>query len=145
MTFDPGDVVTVPFPFTDRRQAKRRPAVVLSSRRLSAHADQYVLAMVTSAHHEPWPFDVRVIGGPAAGLRAPSVVRWKLFTLDATLIVRRIGVLAESDSRVLRRRMAEALVPKRAAGQRKTLRSSDAAARTAQARAENRAPPRDAC
>lgn len=112
MTFDPGDVVTVPFPFTDRRQAKRRPAVVLSNRRLSAHANQYVLAMVTSAHHEPWPFDVPISQGVAAGLRAPSVVRWKLFTLDASLIVRRLGALAESDVRVLRHRMTEALVPR---------------------------------
>ncbi|MBI5600222.1 MAG: type II toxin-antitoxin system PemK/MazF family toxin [Gemmatimonadetes bacterium] len=111
MTFESGDVVTVPFPFTDRRQAKRRPAVVLSSRRLSAHANQYVLAMVTSARHERWPFDVPVTDGPAAGLRAPSVVRWKLFTLDASLIVRRVGTLAESDRRVLRHRMNEALVP----------------------------------
>jgi mRNA interferase MazF len=112
MIFDPGDVVTVPFPFTDRRHAKRRPAVVLSSRRLSAHANQYVLAMVTSARHEPWPFDVPVTDGPAAGLRAASVVRWKLFSLDAALIVRRIGVLAASDRRALRRRLSEALVPK---------------------------------
>lgn len=111
MTFDPGDIVTVPFPFTERRHPKRRPAVVLSSRRLSAHANQYVLAMVTSAHHERWPFDVRITDGPAAGLRAESVVRWKLFSLDAALIVRRIGTLAESDRRVLRQRLTEALVP----------------------------------
>lgn len=118
MTFDPGDVVTVPFPFTDRRQAKRRPAVVLSSRRLSAHANQYVLAMVTSAHHERWPFDVLITDGAAAGLRAPSVIRWKLFTLDAALIVRRVGSLAESDRRVLGQRATEALVPSVAHGKR---------------------------
>lgn len=112
MTFDSGDIVTVPFPFTERRHAKRRPAVVLSSRRLSARANQYVLAMVTSAHNEPWPYDVQVTDGPAAGLRAPSVVRWKLFTLDASLVVRRIGALVESDRRALRRRLTEALVPK---------------------------------
>ncbi|MFA6130578.1 MAG: type II toxin-antitoxin system PemK/MazF family toxin [Candidatus Omnitrophota bacterium] len=112
MTYDPGDVVTVPFPFTDRRQAKRRPAVVLSSRRLSTRANQYVLAMVTSAHHEQWPFDVPITDGPAAGLRAESVVRWKLFSLDAGLIVRRIGALAASDRRAVRQRLTEALVPK---------------------------------
>lgn len=110
-TFDPGDVVTVPFPFTDRSQTKRRPAVVLSSRRLSAHANQYVLAMVTSARHEPWPFDVRIADGSSAGLRAESVVRWKLFSLDASLITRRIGALAARDRRRLRQRLTEALVP----------------------------------
>lgn len=31
MTCEPFDVVVVPFPFTDRRAAKRRPALALSS------------------------------------------------------------------------------------------------------------------
>lgn len=114
MTFDPGDVVTVPFPFTERRHAKRRPAVVLSSRRLSAHASQYVLVMITSAHHERWSFDVPITDGPAAGLRSPSLIRWKVFSLDATLIVRRIGALGAKDLRALRNRLSEALLPKAA-------------------------------
>ncbi len=80
--------------------------------RRTTHANHYVLAMVTPPRHEPWPFDVQVTDGPAAGLRAPSVVRWKLFALDASLIVRRVGALAESDMRVLRHRMSQALVPK---------------------------------
>lgn len=112
-TFDPGDVVTVPFPFSDRTQAKRRPAVVLSSRRLSAHSHQYVLAMVTSASHERWPFDVPVSDGSAAGLRSPSLVRWKLFSLDASLVLRRIGALAPRDRRALRLRLGDALLPPR--------------------------------
>jgi mRNA interferase MazF len=111
VTYDAFDVVTVPFPFTDRDQRKRRPAVVMSSRRLSAHARQYVLAMVTSAHHERWPFDVPITDGSAAGLRAPSVVRWKLFSLDAALVHRRIGSLAPKDRRLLRSRLSDALLP----------------------------------
>jgi mRNA interferase MazF len=110
-TFDPGDVVTVPFPFTDSPQSKRRPAVVLSSRRLSTHAGQYVLAMVTSATQSRWPLDVPVTEGAAAGLSHPSIVRWKLFSLDATLIVRRIGALAPRDRKLLRQRLREALLP----------------------------------
>ena len=31
MTFDAGDVIIVPFPFTDRTTTKRRPALVLSN------------------------------------------------------------------------------------------------------------------
>jgi mRNA interferase MazF len=110
MIFEPGDVVTVPFPFTDRLHVKRRPAVVLSSRRLAAHANQYVLAMVTSATHDRWPFDVRVTDGQSAGLRAPSVVRWKLFSLDASLVIGRIGALGARDRRALRQRLGEALL-----------------------------------
>ena len=111
MTYNPFDIVTVPFPFTDRNHQQRRPAVVMSSRRLSAHARQYVLAMVTSARHERWPFDVTVTDGAAAGLRAPSGVRWKLFSLDASLVIRRIGSLGAKDRRLLRQRLADALLP----------------------------------
>lgn len=109
--YDPGDVVTVPFPFTDSRQERRRPAVVMSARRLSRRARQYVLAMVTSAQHERWPFDVPVSDQVSAGLPAPSVVRWKLFSLDASLVLRRIGSLCAEDRRALRRRLGEALLP----------------------------------
>ncbi len=34
MSFAPGDVVVVPFPYTDALAEKRRPAVVVSSQRL---------------------------------------------------------------------------------------------------------------
>ncbi len=110
MTFDPFDVVTLPFPFTDRRRTRRRPAVVMSCRVLSAHAGQYVLAMITSSRHDPWPFDVAITDGASAGLRAPSVVRWKLFTLDAAFVHARIGALSAKDRRVLAERMREALL-----------------------------------
>ncbi|MBM3908674.1 MAG: type II toxin-antitoxin system PemK/MazF family toxin [Gemmatimonadetes bacterium] len=113
-TYEAGDVVTVPFPFTDRHHAKRRPAVVLSAARLSAHARQYVLAMVTSAEHERWPFDVRITDSRAAGLSHSSIVRWKLFSLDASLVIRRIGGLSIRDRRQLRHRMAQALLPSQA-------------------------------
>jgi mRNA interferase MazF len=109
-SYEPGDIVTVPFPFADRQQAKRRPAVVLSSRRLSLHSNQYVLAMITTALHDRWPFDVPLRNGAAAGLSWPSIVRWKLFSLDASLIVRRIGALAPNDRRAVRQRLCEALL-----------------------------------
>jgi len=113
-TYDAGDVVTVPFPFTDRHHAKRRPAVVLSAPRLSTHSRQYVLAMVTSAEHERWPFDVQIADSQSAGLSHSSIVRWKLFSLDASLVIRRIGSLSLSDRRLLRHRMGQALLPSQA-------------------------------
>jgi mRNA interferase MazF len=94
--YQSGDVVVVPFPFTDRQASKRRPAVVLSSARRfsSGHS---VLAMITSAINAPWPLDVVIADGAKAGLQASSVVRMKLFTLDERLILRRIGVLSTAD------------------------------------------------
>ncbi len=100
MTCKPYDVVVVPFPFTDRRARKRRPALALSSETFSAESGHTVLAMITSAENAPWPMDVR-IEGAEAGLRAPSKVRMKLFTLDNRLILRKAGSLCETDRRAV--------------------------------------------
>ncbi len=100
MTCKPYDVVVVPFPFTDRRASKRRPALTLSSEAFSADRGHTVLAMITSAANPPWPMDVPIDAGEA-GLRAPSKVRMKLFTLDNRLILRKTGRLSQRDQRAL--------------------------------------------
>ena len=100
MTCKPYDVVVVPFPFTDRRTSKRRPALALSSETFSAESGHTVLAMITSAGNPPWPMDV-AIDAEKAGLRAPSKVRMKLFTLDNRLILHRTGSLSRTDQRTV--------------------------------------------
>jgi mRNA interferase MazF len=107
----PWDVVTVPFPFTDRRAAKRRPALVFSSAELSAHSGTVVLAMITSAENAAWPHDVAIGDIAATGLAAASIVRWKLFTLDHSIVRARIGRLAPYDQTMVRSTMHEALAP----------------------------------
>ena len=57
MSFEPLDVVVVPFPFTDRRTAKRRPALVVSSASFNQAHEQSILAMITSVGGD-WPSDV---------------------------------------------------------------------------------------
>jgi mRNA interferase MazF len=94
------DVVVVPFPFTDRRASKRRPALALSSETFGAESGHTVLAMITSAANPPWPLDIPV-NSTSAGLRTPSKVRMKLFTLDNRLILRRAGSLHEPDTRAV--------------------------------------------
>jgi mRNA interferase MazF len=92
------DVVVVPFPFTDRRAGKRRPALGLSSEKFSGEAGHTVLAMITSAKNPSWPSDVTIDAG-RAGLPAPSKVRMKIFTLDNRLILDKAGSLSEDDRR----------------------------------------------
>ena len=101
MTFEPLDVVVVPFPFSERRAAKRRPALVVSSARFNEAHGQAILAMITSTAGE-WPSDVALRGWREAGLNVPCKVRLKLFTLDHTLIVRRLGALSKRDGTAAR-------------------------------------------
>ena len=100
MTFDRGAVVRVPFPFTDRTATKNRPALVLSATaEFNAPAGHSVMAMITSAANPPWPLDCGITDLAAAGLPAPSKVRFKLFTLDHRLVRGQIGALTAADSR----------------------------------------------
>ena len=96
MTSEPLDVVVVPFPFTDRRATKRRPALVVSSADFNEAHERSILAMITSAKSE-WPSDVPLRDWRRAGLNVPCKVRLKLFTLDDALILRRIGTLSKRD------------------------------------------------
>jgi mRNA interferase MazF len=90
-------LVRVPFPFTDRATAKRRPALIISSSSVLSSAGQSVMAMITSAVHSAWPLDHPIKDLNLAGLNHPSVIRFKVFTLDDRLILGQIGQLGSHD------------------------------------------------
>jgi mRNA interferase MazF len=97
--FDPFDVVVVPFPYADRLAEKRRPALVISNRKLAPYGLVWV-AMITSADNEIWPSDVVVANLKGAGLPAPSVVRpAKIACIEPARIDRRIGRLDKATAR----------------------------------------------
>ena len=103
MSFDRYAVVRVPFPFTDRTATKNRPALVLSDPvAFNAPAGHSVMAMITSQANPPWPLDCTLTDLAAAGLPAPSRVRFKLFTLDHRLVRGEIGKLAPADADLVR-------------------------------------------
>jgi mRNA interferase MazF len=103
VSFERYTVVRVPFPFTDRAATKNRPALILSDLAgFNAPAGHSVLAMITSADNPPWPHDHLIADLAAAGLPAPSRLRFKLFTLDNRLIRSTLGQLAPADARAVR-------------------------------------------
>jgi mRNA-degrading endonuclease toxin of MazEF toxin-antitoxin module len=93
------EVVVVPFPFVDAARTKPRPALVLSSGAFNRANRHTVLAMITRATHTQWPSDRAIASLPPTGLRDPSVVRFKVFSLDNRILQRRIGQLADDDAR----------------------------------------------
>ena len=110
MGFDRYAVVRVPFPFTDRNSTKNRPAVVLSDPlAFNTPAGHSVMAMITSQANAPWPLDCALTDLAAAGLPAPSVVRFKLFTLDHRLVRGVIGELSPADVALVRAGLAALL------------------------------------
>ena len=93
----PFAVVVVPFPFVDRATTRRRPALALSTEAFNRSHPAALLAMITTARSGDWPSDVVIEDWQAAGLTVPCRVRFKLFTLDTTLIVGALGQLSDND------------------------------------------------
>jgi mRNA interferase MazF len=103
MTFEPFDVVIVPFPYADRLAEKRRPAIVISKPSVSADYKLVWLTMITSADNPRWDCDIDITKAASTGLPAPSRIRpVKIATADVSRIVRRIGRLGAPDRKALR-------------------------------------------
>jgi len=102
VAFERFTVVRVPFPFTDRTATKNRPALVLSdTASFNTPAGHSVMAMITSQGNAPWPLDCPISDLKTAGLPAPSLVRFKLFTLDHRLVRGELGMLAAEDAQAV--------------------------------------------
>ena len=95
MAYRIGDVVLVPFPYTDLSDVRIRPAVVVSAGDFNAFGDVTV-AMITSRAR----FDVTDWGlrdWVEAGLRVPSWVRARFVTLDQEMVRFSPGSLSPRD------------------------------------------------
>lgn len=93
-----GDVVLVPFPFTDQTAIKRRPAVVISTRTYNArHPDVILMPITSQLRAEARPDDVVVDRWQEAGLLKPSAIKPVVATLEQSLVVRSLGTLSEAD------------------------------------------------
>ncbi len=89
-TFSQGDVVRVPFPYTDRNTRQHRPAMVVSRGPVGDDGALLWVAMITSAQNRPWPGDCPIEAYAEAGLPIPSMVRPAKIT---TIEVRDAGIV----------------------------------------------------
>jgi mRNA interferase MazF len=93
--FEQGDVVRVPFPYTDRDMRQHRPALVVSTGGTGEAGELLWVVMITSAENRSWRGDVAIPNHEKAGLPAASVVRpVKIATIE-TRHAQKIGKLAK--------------------------------------------------
>ncbi len=96
-----GDVVLIPFPFTDLTGSKLRPAVVL----IRTELDLTVCFITTQLKWQE-ETDGALGPGEASGIKRPSLIRVsKIATLDKTLALGRLGslpalIIAELDEKL---------------------------------------------
>jgi mRNA interferase MazF len=93
--FEFGDVVLVPFPFTNQTASKQRPAVIVSALAYNRVKPDIVLMAITSQFRpSPALGEVWLREWQTAGLLKPSAVKPVFTTLEQALIIRQLGSLA---------------------------------------------------
>ena len=101
-----GDVILVPFPFTDQSQAKQRPAVVVSSARYNTERPDLILMAITGHVRSPATFgEVILQHWQAAKLLKLSSIKPVFATLDKRLVRKSLGRLHETDRTSLKTAM----------------------------------------
>ena len=93
--FVKGDVVVLPFPFSDLSAGKKRPALVIAP--IQTHQD-VILCMITSqSTHDKSAIPISAADFKRGQLPHDSNVRPnRLFTADASIILRRAGTLTQT-------------------------------------------------
>jgi mRNA interferase MazF len=110
---DKKKIVLTRFPFTDLTTAKRRPAVVLTSRK--KHASDVIVAFISSVvppHLADTEFvlDTTHPDFGISGLRRPSVFKMdKLATLDVAIFTGELGEVSDAIFDQLKERLKKAL------------------------------------
>jgi mRNA interferase MazF len=96
-SYEFGDVLLVPFPFTDQSGSKKRPAVVVSSPTLHRETADLILIVVTTQTRPSSSLEVEITAWQGAGLLHSSVIKPVIFSIERRLVHKRIGKLHSTD------------------------------------------------
>ena len=96
-----GDIVLIPFPFTDLTGVKNRPALIL----VETDSDITVSFITTQVKWEE-DFDVRLEPTKENGIKKTSLIRLsKLSTIDKDLVIGRLGRLTDIETERVNRNL----------------------------------------
>lgn len=102
MAYQFGDIVLVPFPFTDQSATRQRPGVIVSSPAYNRVRRDLILMAVTSQVRGSGTFgEVLVQDWQAARLLKPSAIKPVLATLEQALVIKTLGRLSQRDQQAL--------------------------------------------
>jgi len=93
--FIAGEVVVLPFPFSDLSTSKRRPALVLAP----LQGDDVIVCQITSANRQADNYSVDISNQDfeRGGLKVSSNIRPnRIFTAESSIIIRTVGKISMS-------------------------------------------------
>ncbi|VAW55949.1 hypothetical protein MNBD_GAMMA07-2221 [hydrothermal vent metagenome] len=96
--FNTGDIILVPFPFTNHKTNKKRPAVVISSLLYNTERPDLIIMAITS-QFKPTPVigEAIIHDWQDAGLLKPSVIKPVITTIEKNLVLKLMGKLLKDD------------------------------------------------
>ena len=101
-TYNFGDVVPVPFSFSDQSAIKKRPAIVASSDEYShRRPDIVIMAVTRQMRWADYYGDVVISDWQQAGLLKPSVIKPVFTTLEKAMVIKPLGQISDSDRTAL--------------------------------------------
>jgi mRNA interferase MazF len=112
-TYSFGDVLLVPFPFTDQTTTKKRPTIVISSNAYNRQKTDILLIAVTSQIHTQLEFGEMLINEwEKAGLIKLSAVKPIITTLEKHLVIKKLGKLEAKDIQSLKNLLQQIIATK---------------------------------
>lgn len=103
MTYDRWDIVLLPFPFTDLKATKKRPALIISPREYNSGSDVLVMFVTSNLKAKSKMGDYIISEWEKAGLPKPSMTRMKFATIDKKLVIKKIAALRKVDIILLKK------------------------------------------
>ncbi len=96
--YSKGDVILVRYPFSDLSGSKVRPSVVVSAPHVS---DDMFIVPLTSKSSSLFAGEFALADWRNAGLNVPSVVKRGIYTIEDSIVIKKIGRLSGPDSTML--------------------------------------------
>lgn len=92
--YKPGDVVLIPYPFSDLSGVKQRPALVLAS----IESQNEAVCLMLTSQYKGGNYEYAIKKWKESGLYSPTVARIsRLFTVDHKIIIAKIGRLNDEE------------------------------------------------
>jgi mRNA interferase MazF len=102
-----GDIVVVPFPFSNLKESKKRPALILSS----LDGEDVVILQITSQNKsKKYTVNITKNDFKQGGLSIDSFVRCdRIYTIDRNVILYKVGSLNDLKFNIIKNKVIDSL------------------------------------
>ena len=110
MTYKKWDIVLVPFPFTNLKSTKKRPALIISPDEYNSGADLVIMFITSNISSFGITGDYIIQNWKESGFPKPSMTRMKFATIEKSIVIKKIGRLHKNDFTSLIQKLTDFLL-----------------------------------